>query len=288
MPPPPGPRVPPGTRQPGRGGGSAGRQAGGPWHDGRAAPSLACSCSPRLALPAALASQPRARHWRRRHSRAVTGERRDHRHDAPAGRPGATITVTGTLSNVSRQQISHLSVQLLGVEHTGQQRGRAAAGAAPWRMAWPARTSARASWPMAGQLQPGATVRWSIQVKAERHRHDDLRGVPAGRAGPERARGSATCHDPTYLPYVPARKGPYGSSIPARTKISWVWPLIDKPLLNQPWAEHLPGPAGAGAERWPRSLGRHWPARPACRGGARHGARARASPGRSTRPCWPT
>jgi hypothetical protein len=49
----------------------------------------------------------------------------------------------------------------------------------------------------------------------------------------------------TYLPYVPSRKGPYGSTIPARAKISWVWPLMDDPLLGEPWQNVCTDPQAA-------------------------------------------
>ena len=86
----------------------------------------------------------------------------------------------------------------------------------------------------------------------------------------------------TYLPYVPAKKGPYGSSIPARTKISWVWPLIDQPLLSQPGQAAC---EGAQAQTLAASLGRG--GLPASSSQQARMARAPQSPGRSTRPCWP-
>ncbi len=109
------------------------------------------------------------------------------------------------------------------------------------------------SWQTKGQLKPGAVVPWLIRLKAK------AIGMTSFGVYPLAAQARSTLTDvtlataATYLPYVPAKKGPYGSSIPARTKISWVWPLIDKPLLSQPGQ----GPCeGAQAQTLAASLGR--------------------------------
>ena len=54
--------------------------------------------------------------------------------------------------------------------------------------------------------------------------------------------GSVLATSTTYLPYEPAKKGPYASSRRPPAKISWLWPLIDRPLLNQPWQDNCSGP----------------------------------------------
>jgi hypothetical protein len=165
--------------------------------------------------------------------------------------PGATITVTGTLTNVSRQQISHLSVQLL-------------ASSAPVSSAaelQPATALADglagteisgASWPMAGQLQPAATVRWSIRVRASAIGMTTFGAYPIAAQAQSSPVAVPLATTVSYLPYVPARKGPYGYSIPARTAISWVWPLLSQPLLNQPWVAS--NCSGAQAQQLARSL----------------------------------
>jgi hypothetical protein len=146
--------------------------------------------------------------------------------------PGSAITVTGTLKNVSQQQISDVTVQLLS-SHTPlssvDELQPSASGASGLANA----LVPGASWLPTGQLRPGAAVRWRIHVKAK------AIGMTAFGVYPLAAQAQDALADPlatstTYLPYVPAKRGPYGSTIPARTKISWVWPLIDKPLLNQP------------------------------------------------------
>ncbi len=146
--------------------------------------------------------------------------------------PGSTITVRGTLKNASRQQLSNVAVRLLSsstaLTSAAQLQASASDPVGLANMAVPA-----ASWLSPG-LAPGATVSWSIRLKAK------AIGMTAFGVYPLEAEARSTVDDAplatstTYLPYVPAKKGQYGSTIPARTKISWVWPLIDKPLLTLP------------------------------------------------------
>ena len=162
--------------------------------------------------------------------------------------PGTTITVSGTVTNSSRQPISDLSVQLLAsstqVTSAEMQPGSAAqadlASTEQPAGSWPARS-----------LQPGSTDNWSVRVHAKSIGMTKF-GVYPLTAEAQSALGQLAAAT-TYLPYVPAKKGPYGSSIPARTKISWVLPLIDKPLLGEPWQASC---TGAQAEALAQSLGR--------------------------------
>src|SRR5215469_6185162 len=147
--------------------------------------------------------------------------------------PGSTITVTGMLTDVTQQQIGHLAVRLLSsskrltsvaqVQPSATEPDGLAGTPVPG-----------ASWVTKGQLEPGKPVRWSIRFKAS------AIGMTAFGVYPLAAQARSTLTDApvatstTYLPYVPAKKGQYGSTIPARTKISWVWPLIDSPLLGRP------------------------------------------------------
>jgi Family of unknown function (DUF6049) len=147
--------------------------------------------------------------------------------------PGSTITVKGTLKNVSRQQISQLAVHLFSsrtpLSNVDQLQPIAAGAYGLADLPVPG-----ASWRPKGQLQPGVAVPWSIQVKAKAIGMTDFGVYPLAAEAQDTFSEVTLATSTTYLPYVPAKKGPYGSSIPARTKISWVWPLIDKPLLNQP------------------------------------------------------
>jgi hypothetical protein len=60
----------------------------------------------------------------------------------------------------------------------------------------------------------------------------------------------------TYVPYLPAKNGTYGSSIPAVQKISWVWPLVDQPMLGEPWQGACTGPQAAALAQSLTSSGR--------------------------------
>ncbi|HXB47714.1 MAG TPA: hypothetical protein VNW50_08115, partial [Streptosporangiaceae bacterium] len=153
--------------------------------------------------------------------------------------PGTTITVTGTVTNSSRQPISNLSVGLLASStpvstsaklrpgRTGQ--GELASTPVP-----------RGTWKPGRELQPGSTDPWSVKVKANSIGMKRF-GVYPLTAQAQTAPTRVLAATNTYLPYVPAKKGPFGSSIPAPTKISWVMPLIDKPLLGPPWQRSCQG-----------------------------------------------
>ena len=149
--------------------------------------------------------------------------------------PGSTITVKGMLTNVTQKQIGHLAVRLLSSNKqlTSVTQLQPSATEPDGLADTPV---PGASWVPTGQLKPGIRVPWSIRFKAS------AIGMTAFGVYPlaAQARSTLTLTDvtgatsTTYLPYVPAKKGPYAATIPARTKISWVWPLIDKPLLSLP------------------------------------------------------
>ncbi|HUB42388.1 MAG TPA: DUF6049 family protein [Streptosporangiaceae bacterium] len=199
----------------------------------RAGRALAASLTlAAIGLPAAvLASQAPAA--------AAAGKRVAQRHVSVAitdmtpqhAGPGSTITVRGTVTNSSRQPISNLSVQLLASSTPLSTSAELRPGGAA-QDDQAGRPVRRGIWKSGNELQPGSTDRWYVQVKAS--------SIGMTRFGvyPLTARAQSAAEGPlaaagTYLPYVPARKGPYGSSIPSRTKIAWALPLIDKPLLGQ-------------------------------------------------------
>jgi hypothetical protein len=163
--------------------------------------------------------------------------------------PGTTITVSGTVTNSSRQPINDLSVQLLASSTQVSSADLQAGSAAQAELA--SSEVPEGSWTSARSLQPGSTGTWSVQVKAKSIGMTKF-GVYPLTAEAQSTLGQLAAAT-TYLPYVPAKKGLYGSSIPARTKISWVLPLIDKPLLDEPWQASC---KGARAEALAQSLGR--------------------------------
>jgi hypothetical protein len=157
----------------------------------------------------------------------------------PQAAPGATLTLTGTVTNTSRQPISHLSVELLASSTPVSTSAELQPGNAE-QYALASRPLQHGTWKARGALQPGSTDQWSIQVKANSIGMTRFGVYPLTARAQTKQDQTTLAELPlaattTYLPYVPAKKGPYGSSIPARVKISWVMPLIDQPILGQPW-----------------------------------------------------
>jgi Family of unknown function (DUF6049) len=150
-------------------------------------------------------------------------------------RPGTTITVSGTLRNTSGQQDGHLTVQLLGSVSPVASVTQLAQNATTATMTLPG-----ATWRTAGQLAPGATVKWSIRLRASAVGMTSF-GVYPLAAQVQSALGTVLDTTTTYLPYMPAKKGTYASTRPSPAKIAWIWPLIDKPLLNEPWQDNCKG-----------------------------------------------
>ncbi len=158
--------------------------------------------------------------------------------------PGSTLSVSGTLRNISSQQESHLTVQLLGsatpVASVAQLQLNASQPYSPATATLPG-----AVWRTSGQLAPGASADWTIRVRASALGLTTF-GVYPLAAQAQNVSGTALATTTTYLPYEPARRGAYASSRPAPAKISWLWPLVDRPLLNEPWQDNCTGPqAGA-------------------------------------------
>jgi hypothetical protein len=157
--------------------------------------------------------------------------------------PSSTITVTGTLTNTSPHVYSHLIVQLLGssrpVSSVAQLQQSAAGRYLLADVALP-----NASFETPGALQPGASVNWSIQLPASAMGMTRF-GVYPLAAHAEDVLGDPLATSPSYLPYTPAANGPYAATMPAAQKIAWVWPLMDQPLLDEPWQSACSGPQAA-------------------------------------------
>jgi Family of unknown function (DUF6049) len=163
--------------------------------------------------------------------------------------PGTTITVSGTVTNSSRQPVSGLSVQLLASSTQVTSSAEMQAGSAA-QAELLSNEVQQGIWNSTATLQPGSTDHWSVPVTAKSIGMTKF-GVYPLTAEAQSTLGQLAAAT-TYLPYVPAKKGQYGSSIPAPAKISWVLPLIDKPLLNEPWQANC---TGAQAEALAQSLG---------------------------------
>ena len=157
--------------------------------------------------------------------------------------PGATITVTGTLTNTSPDPDSRLIVQLLGSStpvRSVTELQQSAAGIRELAYGF----LPGASWQSPGVLRPGATASWSVRLPASALGMTSF-GVYPLAAQAEDALGRPLASSLSYLPYMPDKNGPYGSTVPTPQKVSWVWPLIDQPLLDGPWQNACTGPQAA-------------------------------------------
>jgi hypothetical protein len=153
--------------------------------------------------------------------------------------PGSVITVSGNVRNTSGQQ-TRMTVQLLGsgtpISSVAQLQQDVGSSYSP------ATTVLQgAVWQSSGQLAPGATADWSIQITARAVGMTNF-GVYPLAAQAQNGYGTALATAATYLPYEPARKGQYGHTRPVPAQIGWLWPLIDQPLLNEPWQNDCTGP----------------------------------------------
>ena len=162
---------------------------------------------------------------------------------------GSTITVTGTLRNTSARQVGNLTVQLLGSRTpvTSLAQLQPATVQAEDAGATPVPGSA---WHSGGELAPGASVSWTVRVKASKLGLTAF-GVYPLQMQAQSAPGTPLASQMTYLPYEPAKKSGFGR--PAAEKIAWLWPLIDKPLISQPWQNTC---RGQQAQQLASSLGR--------------------------------
>ena len=155
--------------------------------------------------------------------------------------PGTTITVTGIVTNTA-PVAEQLVVQLLDssspVSSVAELEQSAAGLYGLAGLVLPT-----ATWESA-LLKPGASASWSIRLTASEMAMTGF-GVYPIAAQVSNAGGTALNTTETFLPYVPAKKGPYGSTLPTAQKVAWVWPLIDQPLLDEPWLDACKGQQAA-------------------------------------------
>jgi len=164
--------------------------------------------------------------------------------------PGTTVKVTGSVKNTAPAS-QRLVVLLLDsstpVSSISELQQSASSGYSLAGNVLP-----NATW-SSGLLKPGASASWTIQVPVGGMGFSTF-GVYPLAAQLQNGQGTNLNIAQTYLPYVPARSGPYGSSVPAAQKISWVWPLIDQPLLEEPWQSVCTGAQAPQAAALAQSL----------------------------------
>ncbi|MCW2941485.1 MAG: hypothetical protein JWN00_4470 [Actinomycetia bacterium] len=133
----------------------------------------------------------------------------------PAVGPDSTVTIKGVVRNATGQPLSGLVVAL----HSSPipLSSRAELGAA---RPTPPRVSKMAQLP--GPIAAGATKVWSLQVKATALQYKAFGVYPISVTVSDAAGRLAEL--PTFLTFVPKNMNAV-----KKTKIAWVWPLIDRP-----------------------------------------------------------
>jgi hypothetical protein len=154
--------------------------------------------------------------------------------------PGTTVTVTGIVTNRSATQ-RRLVVQLLDSSTPVGSVSELQHAEAGLDDALANQPLATATWE-SGLLSQGASARWSIHLPTS-----DMTsfGVYPVAAQVEDVIEQPLNWTESFLPYVPDKKGPYGDTVPTAQKIAWVWPLIDEPLLGEPWQDSCSGTQAA-------------------------------------------
>jgi hypothetical protein len=135
----------------------------------------------------------------------------------------STVTVSGTLTNLTGSPLQGVSVQLLSDQqwfYTRQDMTSYAAGNSLGYIFPQAESGATAM--LRGTLHSGATVDWSASFSANDAGYSAF-GVYPLEAQAQNANGVAIATERTFLPYWPGK----GSAEPLDT--AWIWPLIDQP-----------------------------------------------------------
>jgi Family of unknown function (DUF6049) len=145
--------------------------------------------------------------------------------------PRSAITISGLLTNTSKTPVSGLVVQLYASPTQVGSIAEITPGTVPYTDLANVGQLPGAQW-RSGRLQPGQSVRWRIHFRA-REIGMTMFGVYPLAAVAENRAGVVLGASTSYLPFMPGKKSPYSRPKPER--ISWLWPLIDKPMLGAPW-----------------------------------------------------
>jgi hypothetical protein len=164
--------------------------------------------------------------------------------------PKSRITVTGTVTDESKDPITDLSVLL---EASSQPFASAATLQSylgdPYELSGSQLMGHRA---IPGTLEPGRSATWSIQFRAKAAGMTSFGVYPLTAVVNADVPGSAApalSYDFTLLPYIPAKHTADAHSIPASTQIAWALPLIDSPLIALPGHRDCSGPQVAALGR---------------------------------------
>lgn len=138
-------------------------------------------------------------------------------------RPGATVTLSGTVTNGTRQTRSGLDVRLYtSASHFTTRDGLDAYVS---RGAVSGLIPAGDPFFVSASLAPGATATWTASFRASTQGISSF-GVYAVTAQLQDASGGVIASEPTLLPFWP---GSRQAGLERPLAISWLWPLIDQP-----------------------------------------------------------
>jgi hypothetical protein len=138
--------------------------------------------------------------------------------------PSSTITVSGTITNLTGSPIRGAQVQLLTEAqyfYTRADMDSFAAGSNPYYIV---PQNAGNPYVMTGTLHSGATARWSASFSAAAIGYSVF-GVYPLAAQAEYPDGTPSGSERTFLPFWPGK----GGTLPQPLSTAWVWPLIDQP-----------------------------------------------------------
>lgn len=159
--------------------------------------------------------------------------------------PRSVLAVSGSLTNNSNTTVSGLIVQLYA---SATQVSTVSPGTVfPYYDLAGIHALAGVRW-RSGRIQPGHSVHWELHFRAGKIGMTQFGVYPLAVVAHNPA-NAVLAASISYLPYVPAKKSPYASTRPAPEQISWLWPLIDKPLLGPPWQNPCSGPAALALGR---------------------------------------
>ena len=141
----------------------------------------------------------------------------------PYARPGATVTLSGTVSNGTRKTQAGLDVQL----YTSASHFTTRDGLDAYMSHGVVGDLIPAGNPHAisPSVPPGASVPWTVSFRASTQGISSF-GVYAVTAQLQDVSGGVISSDQTLLPFWP---GSRQASLESPLSISWLWPLIDQP-----------------------------------------------------------
>jgi Family of unknown function (DUF6049) len=156
--------------------------------------------------------------------------------------PGETVTVRGKLTNSSAKQIRDPVVDLLSspTPIAGIAALEQYSIAGEINGLSPTFYSEGATWTDGSPLAPRSSVTWQVRLHVNKIGMSRF-GVYPLVARAEDASSFDQANDYSYLPYEPAKHGAGASSRVTGRQIAWAWPVIDNPMLSEPFQSDCSG-----------------------------------------------